>query len=115
MATRRVSDLVGEELDRAVARARGRELRLGFAGTMAEKWLERVAAPDEWVAMPRPSEDWAEGGPIIEEHRIELQFNGPAGWRATEYNFAHAMDGDTPLVAAMRVFVRNELGPAVDL
>jgi hypothetical protein len=65
---------------------------------------------------------WEYGGPIIQQARISLQYEGLhklGQWSARTINAdrtgevqAHA---ETPLTAAMRAFVMAELGPEVEL
>jgi hypothetical protein len=59
------------------------------------------------------STDWAQGGPIIERGRIELEHDGFQWWariRADE-----DFSGPTPLIAAMRCYVASKLGDEVDV
>lgn len=85
-----------------------------------------------------PSTDWAQGGPIIERERIDLnRFSGQwaarlwAGWRDIEYpqgSAEHAAAyrsrkisqsieqlGPTALVAAMRLYVASKLGDEIEV
>lgn len=58
----------------------------------------------------KPSQSWAEGGPIIERCGYKIEKVG-AGWYASEgidldgVDGVGCMDGATPLVAAMRWYV----------
>jgi len=59
------------------------------------------------------STDWAHGGPIIEQERMELEHDGFVWWariRADE-----DFSGHTPLVAAMRCFVASRMGDAIEV
>jgi hypothetical protein len=117
MGKHQVDRLRGSDLDAAVAVAERLEFTRASDGTVqitTTGELPSQANLRDWRFFA-PSIDYSQGGPIIERQKIELQFNGPTGWRATEYNLAQSMDGDTLLLAAMRVFVRNALGPEVDL
>lgn len=69
-----------------------------------------------------PSSDWAQGGPIIERERISVGYErygstGGGQWDAVmEYKKAYLMEyGPTPLIAAMRCFVRSRLGGSVEI
>ena len=74
-----------------------------------------------------PSTDWAQGGPIIERERINLNQCGssrPGGkmhwfWEASwgyENEPGHTMvPGPTPLIAAMRCYVASKLGDEVEV
>lgn len=62
-----------------------------------------------------PSTNWEIGGKIIEKHGISIQPTCLQGkWFAT-YPGHFGMDGDTPLMAAMRVYVARCLGQEVEL
>lgn len=60
-----------------------------------------------------PSTDWAQGGPILDRERINLEpfrdINGDQ-WSADG-----AWNSPTPLVAAMRCYVASKLGDEVDV
>jgi len=63
-----------------------------------------------------PSTDWAQGGPIIEQEKINLgQFlcDGQEYWTATMY--LAESEGPTQLVAAMRCYVASNMGDEVKL
>jgi len=71
---------------------------------------------DVWFS---PSDDWAQGGPIIEREKIDLhhQRHGDlsVGWVATWDSWESEHTGPTPLVAAMRCYVASKLGDEVEL
>ena len=63
------------------------------------------------------STDWAAAGPIIEGERLSLLLiSKTGGWaaRTEEYPPAY-IQGDTPLIAAMRCYVASKLGNEVQL
>ena len=113
----KVADLLGVTLDYWVAKA----------------WMDGVSYVTVDTSYVRdfdfhPSENWAQGGPIIERERIELLHYGQDGinlagnpWEAQIGCDAHyidqgpgdAMGGPTPLVAAMRAYVASRLGDEV--
>ena len=62
-----------------------------------------------------PSTDWAQGGPIIEEERIDTNTSYPSTWVATCHDGSKTCTGPTPLIAAMRCFVASKLGDEVDI
>jgi hypothetical protein len=73
--------------------------------------------PYEFTNAYKPSEDWAQGGPIIERERIELvAVELGEEWIARDYwkEFAE-QSGPTPLVAAMRCYVASKLGEEVEV
>jgi hypothetical protein len=92
-----VADLTGVALDWAVAKAIGEY---------------------KPVAVPNYSTDWAQGGPIIERERIAVKVNGYGWWFARvggDFGQGEWVLGDTPLIAAMRVFVASKLGDEIDV
>jgi hypothetical protein len=104
----RVSELEGALLDAAVAKAAGQQ-----------EFLEGCSL---WA----PSDDWSQGGPIIERERIDIVYWGRktnAPWRAGKEIAADsdiwtadlAMAGPTPLIAAMRAFCASKFGEEVEL
>lgn len=75
-----------------------------------------------------PSTNWDQGGPIIEREKISLVRYGDSFttmWEAFSYCDAHyidsspgdgsGIDGPTPLIAAMRVYVASKLGDEIDV
>jgi hypothetical protein len=69
-----------------------------------------------------PSEDWAQGGAIIEREEIELTRGSPDAneWVATIDLFEgdvmrESQSGETPLIAAMRCYVASKLGDEVEI
>jgi hypothetical protein len=72
-----------------------------------------------------PSDDWAQGGLIIEREKIGIQRCIRAceyhGWLALkDYSFEASVPeettwGDTPLEAAMRCYVASKLGDEVEI
>lgn len=70
-----------------------------------------------------PSEDWGQGGPIIEREYINIECPRGFGWTASAWveeidkltgHFRHG-GGDTPLIAAMRCCVEMKLGREVEI
>jgi hypothetical protein len=63
-----------------------------------------------------PTEDWAQGGPIIEHEGMQI-WKGQE-WCAAFGNSINTPDffcGSSPLIAAMRCYVANKLGHEVDI
>lgn len=101
----KIAELTGAALDWLVAKCEGVCL-----------------APHVWHLLPSYSTDWAQGGPIIERERIDLQAKINAGsdyneWLATIGIGAKQRRryGPTPLIAAMRCFVASKLGDEVEI
>ena len=89
----KTEELIGPALDWAVAKCEGvingDDLDTGFI-------LERAYTP---------STDWAQGGPIIEREELSFfKLSDDRGWAAG------LSDGPTPLIAAMRAYVRFVMG-----
>lgn len=85
---------------------------LDWAVTECEQFVEDVF---------EPSENWADGGPIIERENIALEpmthDEHGDGWLATRVEGpAVCMEfGPTMLIAAMRCYVVSHLGEEVDV
>ena len=92
----KISELQGEALDRVVEEC--------------EQFVE-----DEF----EPSENWADGGPIIEREKIGLKYTGAAmefvAWVNGELSTVHDHYGPTPLIAAMRCYVASKMGDEIEL
>jgi hypothetical protein len=97
----KTSDLTGAALDWAVAKCEGAingdDLDIGFI-------LEGGYSP---------STDWAQGGPIIERERIELEHDGFIWWARIKADEDYS--DPTPLIAAMRCYVASKLGDTIDI
>lgn len=114
----KTADLVGAALDWAVAKCEGRDARPG-------RWRGKFSSNG---GVWKPSENWAQGGPIIERERIaicEPGFMLSGEWEAfiapmLDYRNQDIVGkfegaGLTPLIAAMRCYVASKLGPDVDV
>lgn len=106
----KVSELVGEDLDYWVAKAAKVEIYTGEA-------VCRVDTGELWY----PSLDWSVGGPIIESERIFIAPLGNDEWWAgyedwcenCQIDGADKHAGPTPLIAAMRAYVKSRFGETV--
>jgi hypothetical protein len=110
----KTNELTGAALDWTVAKCEGAPGYLLDKPWRASELLEHY------------STDWAQGGPIIERERIATtpltatvgDDKGKKEWFA---NYEHAgdrgryLDGDTPLIAAMRCYVASKLGGEVEI
>lgn len=101
----KTSELTGAALDWAVAQCECVEFDID-AGALV------IDGADYYC----PSTDWAQGGPIIERERIDIEhFALPErGWMAGIINKAQEY-GPTPLIAAMRCYVASKLGDEVEV
>lgn len=111
----KVNEIEGHKLDWAVAKALGRD----------KEWMH-----DHKIGyMNSPSTDWAQGGPIIEREVISVGvpdvfndgFCPDTGQKyfATLYSrkkgSSYQEYGPTPLIAAMRCFVLQQLGAEIEI
>lgn len=74
-----------------------------------------------------PSQNWSQGGPIIERENISFQpFSGDKfAWKAHKWAWSApngmmlvqgmCIWGETPLIAAMRCYVASKLGDEVEI
>jgi hypothetical protein len=118
MTKKHVSELEGVELDYWTAKADGKNPMLNpkYQGqTLFGLWT-----PDgeHFKKLPRYSESWGWGGPIIDRHVIALD---PRVDEAGNLLVVHAYcdkaggSGKTHLIAAMRAFVVKNFGDFVDV
>jgi hypothetical protein len=102
----KTNNLTGVDLNWAVAKCEGMENQSGM-------W-----AGYKWVGIPY-STDWAQGGPIIEGHLIEICHLDNGEWmaqlKAKEWGFHCRHYGESPLIAAMRCYVASKLGNDVGI
>ena len=118
----KVAELLGADLDFAVARAEGiaTVTQGGGAVTVSRVhgtvYLDTGAA-ENYIKPFAPSTDWAHGGPIIERERIAIEPWKPDGWLACWASVDREVDakGATPLEAAMRAYVASKFGEEVTL
>lgn len=107
----KTSNLIGPALDLAVAKCRG------FEGLDEDEWLIRDGIADMPLSAYNPSTDWAQAGPIIERHRIDLRFDRSGrsthAWNAS--TLTRMAGGSDPLMAAMRAYVLSEVGDEVEV
>ena len=107
----KTSELQGAALDWAVAKCEG---TLHDDNTASDYW--------------RPSENWEQGGPIIEREKLTVASNdqksyvGQEAWTAyrietlfTDQGDREYQTGSTPLIAAMRCYVTSKLGEEVEI
>jgi hypothetical protein len=102
----KASELSGEQLDLWVARARGVAVYPGEGGG-----LRYDPAPGLRAQPWQPSRWWSQGGPLIEQARIDLNWDteGTGEWAASIEPdvLAH---GASVLEAAMRALVMEKFG-----
>ena len=124
MSQVKVSEATGAVLDWMVAKcaytgADSERVFLYHTGFDFAKHTVRVANQDtctrdrsfEW----EPSIDWEQGGPIIEQEKINI-FNSGSLWFADMKDERDCDEqGVTPLIAAMRRYVASKLGDTVEV
>jgi len=111
-----VADLIGDDLNIAVALADGHLVRhsaIKLPPGIHEQW-----PGGNWEWIRQPSTAWEHGGPIIERERIALEFLD-GEWCAWSPGPLRGDGGDgrgtEPLVAAMRAYVASTFGATIDL
>lgn len=104
----KTSELTGAELDAWVARAEGYKARTDDECDWWDADDGGFVRQKEW----EPSTDWAQGGPIIERERININERDGDCWGAF-YSGKWTKFGPTPLIAAMRTFVASKYGDTV--
>lgn len=106
----KTSELIGSALDWAVAVAYGLEVADGVV-----VWFNDAGM----LVAGHPSENWAQGGPIIERERIwvcpNIAYKGCGNaWEAISLN-GRSLSGPTMLIAAMRCYVASKMDDEVDV
>lgn len=72
------------------------------------------ASYSNWEA-PKYSTDWALSGPIIEKNRIRISWENSGSGYCLAFVRGAAADGPTPLIAAMRCYIKSVLGDEVEI
>lgn len=113
----RVSELEGAELDLWVARAMGKEVTFGKWGTYHYGAIIKQPVdirPNQTVPYS-PSTDWSQGGPLLDEFRVDLSplFGGGVRARSMKSMGGPGFDDEKALPAAMRAVVASVYGEEV--
>ena len=107
----KTSSLTGVALDWAVAKC-------GCAPVGS--FLDGIVAHQSY-ANYHPSADWSQGGPIIENEGISVEYcraEFKSEWIAYKLGLPDEdspQGGPTPLIAAMRTYVASKLGDEVEI
>ena len=116
----KTSELTGPALDWAVAKAEGLTDKSpdmpGGPLVQVHDGIAVLAYSIDWARWC-PTIKWQEGGPIIERERINL-LNFTCFWDASMSSGPRAgkrVNGETPLIAAMRCYVASKLGDTVEI
>ena len=124
----KTSELTGTALDWAVAKCEAERLTVPYGG---KSFLDGVVVHPDYNKF-YPSTNWAQGGMIIEReklgvwwahHVVDAEGNeyGNHWYSETGLTDENAderhvcMEGETPLVAAMRCYVASKLGDEVEI
>jgi hypothetical protein len=109
----KTSELTGAQLDWAVAKCEGINLHHAI---QPHGYLEILFNEANGGDVFTPSNDWAQGGPIIEREKITLYWNDKnKHWSGYGYSETYIENGPTPLIAAMRCYVASKLGDTIDI
>lgn len=121
----KTSDLNGAALDWAVAKCKGySEIKIYSPHRPNDRgWIEVRFNPEPKASTARfdPTENWAQGGPIIEREGIDVAHSKSLGaWVAgmgvyDECCVAGVSYGGHALEAAMRCYVATKLGDEIDI
>lgn len=130
----KTADLIGAQLDWAVAKCEGRTIRrdpMGFHDKSYWIWEETPSGRggvliEKSIYMQiggkyRPSTNWEQGGPIIEREILSISpvwQNSKLSWEAYQLIVGQDeeyFDGETILIAAMRCYVASKLGDEVEI
>ena len=112
----KVVDAIGAQLDWMVAKCEG--LKCDVPAYADRPWVRVTDPCGLQYVCPEYSTNWAQGGPIIERERISIRqwTNVPIVHAYMPHDDAPwALDGTSPLVAAMRCYCSFKLGDEVDV
>lgn len=113
-----VEQLIGDDLNMAVALADGHPVRrstIKHAPGIHEQW-----PGGNWEWIRQPSTAWEHGGPIIERERMAVDYLDEEwhAWSPTARKFngdRSDASGPTLLIAAMRAYVASKFGESIEL
>ena len=106
----KTSELTCAALDWAVAKCEFPE-----PDYQPQDWLVYITEgcmDDGWAF--KPSTDWEQGGPIIEREKIAIDWDNDF-WNASTDSHPAYYSAETPLIAAMRVYVASMMGEEVEV
>lgn len=107
----KTSELNGAALDWAVAKCEG-WLLLSIDPNDGAEFLDTIHS----YGHCHYSTEWIKAGPIIERENIYFMPAAGGGWLAKVFGIGMGMvEGQTPLIAAMRCYVASTLGDEVDV
>lgn len=112
--TVKTNDLLGAQLDCAVAQAEGITWYIDTVRVKGATTTRVYEERGECSAAFQPSTDWAHGGPIIEREKLCADYLLDGRWLAVSRITEKQGLGPTPLIAAMRCYVASKLGDTVE-
>ena len=118
----KTSELQGAALDWAVSECEKMDGRCKNACVLTVRGVAVVFHDPDYATVFRPSTDWSQCGPLIEEYHVDIGSNLVDEWAASVAIETPAEEpgwisksGPTPLIAAYRVIVTAKLGDVVDV
>lgn len=118
----KVSNTTKIQLDWLVVKIEGRECYVETGPKSGKKYLMAfthccLTGEKEHSEVFNPSENWSQGGPIIDREKIGVDYynTGKPLWIAGIAGTFQQATGPTPLTAAMRCFVASRLGNEVEV
>ena len=114
---RKILELSGTALDWAVAKAQRIDC-INFQQFFVT--LDPIVKLADWddAAEYSPSTKWAQGGPIVQDNAISVEFTEDEeaeGWLTYIDNEGELFPGRTALEAVMRCFVGSKFGSSVNI
>lgn len=106
----KTAELSGAALDWAVGIAE--EEKMFASACLAGPCARRLCADGDTRDYYSPSTCWSQGGPLISEHGVSVDFR-PHSKRWDAYCMSWINDCETPLIAACRAIVAAKLGDSV--
>lgn len=112
----KTSEIIGPSLDWAVAKCVAQTNNKSYVNTPSGKMFI-----GSFMRLPHysPSTNWNQGGLIIENSKITIEFISTIGWRAAldflDEPQSESIGCDTALIAAMRCYVASKLGDEVEV
>lgn len=107
-------DLSGAVLDWAVAKAEGVAVVTDPNSPSSRQMVEDAEAINGWYCFS-PSNDWSQGGPLIEKYSVEFEWITDATIRAEVPACGSYGYGNKHLTAALRAVVSSVLGDTVSV
>lgn len=110
----KTAELAGPALDWAVAKSMGFDItRIDRHCIAARYWSHAGTAVE--LSDYNPSINWRYGGTLIDKFQIEILFAGGMAYSKLSGSMGAGGCGQTPLVAACRAIVMNNLGDEVEV